>query len=131
LGLFWSIPQPAAVASLSPWLNVATLFALGALGFYLRTSLVLGLGMLLVSGAMLSAIAGMHNLLQQSTAYPNALLAGGMFALFAVSWVFQFVGHNIEGKKPSFLRDLQFLLVGPMWILGFLYRKVGIPYTSS
>jgi uncharacterized membrane protein YGL010W len=48
-------------------------------------------------------------------------------AIFAVSWVFQFIGHKIEGKKPSFLADLQFLLVGPLWvieeILGNLDKK--------
>ena len=47
--------------------------------------------------------------------------------LFAVAWVGQFVGHQIEGKKPSFLKDLQFLLVGPAWLLHFVYRKVGLP----
>jgi uncharacterized membrane protein YGL010W len=51
-----------------------------------------------------------------------------MFGIFFVSWIFQFIGHKIEGAKPSFLKDIQFLLVGPMWILGYLYRKIGIKY---
>lgn len=37
--------------------------------------------------------------------------------VFALAWIGQFVGHHIEGKKPSFLDDLQFLLIGPAWIL--------------
>ena len=37
--------------------------------------------------------------------------------LFIIAWVFQFIGHHIEGKKPSFLKDLQFLLIGPAWIV--------------
>ena len=37
--------------------------------------------------------------------------------LFVVAWIFQFIGHQIEGKKPSFFKDLQFLLVGPAWII--------------
>ena len=38
-------------------------------------------------------------------------------AIFIVSWIFQFIGHKIEGKKPSFVKDLQFLLIGPLWTL--------------
>ena len=37
--------------------------------------------------------------------------------LFVVAWIFQFIGHKVEGKKPSFFKDLQFLLVGPAWII--------------
>ena len=47
---------------------------------------------------------------------------------FLLLWVAQFVGHKIEGKRPSFLADLQFLLVGPAWVLASLYRRLGIPY---
>ena len=48
--------------------------------------------------------------------------------LFGVLWVLQFIGHAIEGKKPSFMKDLQFLLIGPAWILGFALNKIGIRY---
>lgn len=37
--------------------------------------------------------------------------------IFIVAWIGQFVGHKIEGKKPSFFEDLQFLLIGPAWIV--------------
>jgi uncharacterized membrane protein YGL010W len=47
--------------------------------------------------------------------------------VFVVAWVGQFVGHRIEGRKPSFLEDLQFLLVGPAWLLHFVYRGIGVP----
>ena len=49
-------------------------------------------------------------------------------AIFVVAWIGQFIGHKIEGKKPSFLKDVQFLLVGPAWLLHFIYKKVGISY---
>lgn len=49
-------------------------------------------------------------------------------AVFVLSWIGQFYGHQIEGKKPSFLKDLQFLLVGPIWLLHFLLKKWGIKY---
>jgi uncharacterized membrane protein YGL010W len=36
--------------------------------------------------------------------------------LFVVLWIFQFIGHKIEGQKPSFFNDVQFLLIGPIWV---------------
>jgi uncharacterized membrane protein YGL010W len=49
-------------------------------------------------------------------------------AVFVVAWIGQFIGHKIEGKKPSFLDDLRFLLVGPLFVLGFLYRRLNLVY---
>ncbi|NML40541.1 DUF962 domain-containing protein [Chitinophaga sp. G-6-1-13] len=46
--------------------------------------------------------------------------------IFVVAWIGQFIGHKIEGAKPSFFKDLQFLLIGPAWLLSFIYRKAGI-----
>jgi uncharacterized membrane protein YGL010W len=47
-------------------------------------------------------------------------------AIFAVAWVGQFIGHAYEGKRPSFLRDLRFLLVGPLWLVAAAYARLGI-----
>ena len=46
--------------------------------------------------------------------------------IFVVAWILQFIGHKIEGKKPSFFQDLVFLLIGPLWTLSFFYKKLGI-----
>lgn len=46
--------------------------------------------------------------------------------LFVTAWIGQFWGHKIEGRKPSFLKDLQFLLIGPAWLMAKLYKKAGI-----
>jgi uncharacterized membrane protein YGL010W len=46
--------------------------------------------------------------------------------VFALAWIGQFYGHNVEGKKPSFLKDIQFLLIGPAWLMSFIYKKLGI-----
>jgi uncharacterized membrane protein YGL010W len=48
--------------------------------------------------------------------------------IFAVAWIGQFYGHKVEGKKPSFFKDLQFLLIGPAWLMHFIYKRLGIPY---
>ena len=49
-------------------------------------------------------------------------------AVFILSWIGQFYGHKIEGKKPSFLKDLQFLLIGPIWLLHFVLKKFRLKY---
>ena len=48
--------------------------------------------------------------------------------IFVLAWIAQFIGHGVEGKKPSFLKDLQFLLIGPAWLLSKAYRNLRIPY---
>ncbi|RMH45844.1 MAG: DUF962 domain-containing protein [Gammaproteobacteria bacterium] len=44
-------------------------------------------------------------------------LMWGAIGLFILAWIGQFWGHRIEGKKPSFFKDIQFLLIGPAWVL--------------
>ncbi|KYG62077.1 hypothetical protein AZI85_07705 [Bdellovibrio bacteriovorus] len=46
-----------------------------------------------------------------------------LLAIFVLAWIGQFKGHQIEGKKPSFFKDLQFLLIGPLWVVQSLFRK--------
>lgn len=43
--------------------------------------------------------------------------------IFILSWIGQFYGHKIEGAKPSFLKDLEFLLIGPLWVIKKLNKK--------
>ena len=47
-------------------------------------------------------------------------------SLFVLAWIAQFWGHKVEGKKPSFLKDLQYLMIGPAWIMSFLFKKIGL-----
>lgn len=116
LGILMSIPMP-----LGPdWLDPAIVLLALSLGFYLRLSVPLTLGMLVVGVAM---YLGARSL----AALPVPLWVSSL-AVFVLAWVGQFIGHRIEGKKPSFLEDVQFLLIGPLWMLGFLYRRAGIRY---
>ena len=46
--------------------------------------------------------------------------------VFVVAWIFQFIGHKIEGRKPSFFEDLQYLWVGPLFVVTQLYGKLGV-----
>ncbi|QKX17683.1 DUF962 domain-containing protein [Microbulbifer sp. YPW1] len=119
VGLFWSIPQPQWMAELV-WLNWAVVALIPTMLFYLLMSFPLALGMIALSLLCLGACSALERS-GQSVLWWSV-------GLFVVMWVFQFVGHHIEGKKPSFFKDLQFLLIGPAWVIGFLYRKLGINY---
>jgi uncharacterized membrane protein YGL010W len=62
---------------------------------------------------------------QETAFYPTWAIG---LAVFVISWIGQFYGHHIEGKKPSFLKDIQFLLIGPIWLLHFVYKQIGLKY---
>jgi uncharacterized membrane protein YGL010W len=119
MGMLWSIPLPSSI-QVHPLINLGTLLIVGAMIFYVKLSSALAFGMLFVGSAMLY---GNYLLSQQ-----NINLFQISLLIFFLAWVGQFIGHKIEGKKPSFFEDLKFLLVGPMWLLGFIYRRLGIKY---
>ena len=125
MGLLTAIPsgfmQHFFPELLRPYVNFATLFLFVTVVYYLRLSGMLALGMFLFAAF---CIAG-NVWLMQHVSLPLWLTS---LVIFAIAWVGQFIGHQIEGKKPSFLKDLQFLMVGPAWLLHFLYKKVGIRY---
>jgi len=107
LGMLWAA---------TPWLALG--FTALSLLYYIRLSPKIAAGMLLLGGGMLSLLYAM----------PQAQVLVSSVVIFVLAWIGQFIGHKIEGKKPSFFDDLKFLLVGPIWLLGFIYRKSGIRY---
>ncbi|MEL0214635.1 MAG: Mpo1-like protein [Burkholderiaceae bacterium] len=46
--------------------------------------------------------------------------------LFAFGWILQFLGHLIEGKRPSFFEDLRYFLIGPLFVVQKVISKFGI-----
>jgi|EP01034_Spumella_vulgaris_P036535 uncharacterized membrane protein YGL010W len=107
LGLIWSL-QPLAA------LGVVLL----SLAYYVRLSIPFAAGMLVMSLAML----GVLSVLPPPSILPLSI------AIFVLAWIGQFIGHKIEGKKPSFFDDVRFLLIGPLFVLSFLYRKLKLAY---
>ena len=99
-------------------LNWTSIFLLFAVIFYLRLSISIAVGMLLIAIGMITSINWIE--LFDPTIWRLSL------SIFVIAWVGQFIGHKIEGKKPSFFEDLQFLLIGPAWLLSFIYKKIGI-----
>jgi uncharacterized membrane protein YGL010W len=120
MGLLWSVPMPEAVTSMSPWLNLATLFSAAAIAYYLVLSPVLALSI----GAVFVLMLLLVNELDQLP-WPLWLTS---IAIFVAGWIGQFIGHHIEGKRPSFMKDIQFLLIGPLWLVGSLFQRLGLRY---
>jgi uncharacterized membrane protein YGL010W len=124
MGMLWSIPAGPlaylATGSLAPFANWATVFVLLSLVYYIALSRVLFLAMIPVTALVL----GGNYLLSQSGA-PLLLVS---IAIFVGAWIGQFIGHKVEGKKPSFFKDLQFLMIGPAWLLSFVFGKAGIRF---
>jgi uncharacterized membrane protein YGL010W len=114
LGLISCVPTPAFFPAHIDW---AVLSLIVIMPFYARLSWSLLLGMLLFSALCL---------MLRGLASSDVALFLSSLVLFIAAWIGQFIGHAVEGKKPSFFQDLQFLLVGPAWILGFIYRRAGL-----
>lgn len=112
VGLLWIIPVPAAWQDITG-LNFATIAMLASFVYYFRLSAKYAIGMLLVFGLMVGGLQ-----LMESSPRPIAKI---LILAFIVAWIFQFIGHQIEGKRPSFFRDIQFLLIGPLWLLHKIY----------
>jgi uncharacterized membrane protein YGL010W len=124
VGLVFSIPSGFLVDQLpflGDYANWATLTLFLMLIYYITLSPALTFGMLLFSAFCLF----LANFLTLS--FPG-MLAYISLAVFVVAWIVQFYGHKIEGKKPSFLKDVQFLMIGPAWLMHFIYKKLGISY---
>lgn len=120
VGLLWSLPVPAAFGSISPLLNWGTLLVVAALVYYFAMSWSLAMGMLVFVAAIIAALALLDRL--------SVSLWILCVALFVLAWIGQFIGHQYEGRRPSFFKDIQFLMIGPLWLLSVIYRKLRIPY---
>jgi uncharacterized membrane protein YGL010W len=119
IGLLWSLPAPGR-AELE-YANWASYAIAAAVLYYAALSMPLALGILPVLAAMLFSVDALSQL-------SRAPLWAVSAVVFVVAWIGQFIGHAIEGKRPSFFKDVQFLLIGPIWLLAALYRRAGIRY---
>ncbi len=102
LGLLWTMTPYAYIGLIT-----------FAILYYLILSFKLAIGMLFFISPSLLIIT-----------HPYTFTVS--LGIFIFSWIVQIWGHKIEGKKPSFLKDLQFLLIGPLWILNKIYIELGI-----
>ena len=110
IGLLWMIPSPAAVGENINW---ATLVSILVMIYYFILSKKYFFMMIPVVALMYWG--------NQAIAQTDYLLSVSV-TIFVISWILQLWGHKVEGKKPSFLKDLLFLLIGPLWVIKALFK---------
>ena len=116
--IFWSIlgfisliPAPHIFINNFGYISIASLIAIALVsGYYIFLNWKIAIIMLILIFVM-EKICYNVNIMFVGKAWML------YFSIFIITWIFQFIGHKIEGKKPSFLKDLQFLLIGPIWLL--------------
>ena len=124
VGLLASIPTGLVQSVLgegNPYANWAVVALVLVTVYYVSLSISLSIGMAVFA---LLCIWITHMIVRINVAPLWAVSIG----IFVVAWIGQFYGHNVEGKKPSFFKDIQFLLIGPAWLMHFIYKKFRIPY---
>jgi len=117
IALLWAIPAPERFLRPGAW---AVLVMVLAFYWYWRRSQVLATA-LLVAFVLLALLT--HFLFVMLGTAGLCTLALGVFV---VAWIGQFVGHHFEGRRPSFLTDVSYLLIGPAWLMAKLLRKLGV-----
>jgi uncharacterized membrane protein YGL010W len=118
VGLLWAIPTPEWLAQFN--INWAHLAIIPMLYYYFMLSGPIGAAMTLLS---LATFGGLRLLDYYAISVWQFCLT-----LFVIMWILQFVGHKIEGKKPSFLEDIRFLLIGPAWWWTHWLKRMNIGY---
>ena len=118
IGLLMSIPsnliQNLTGISDSLYANWGVVALIPVLLFYIRLSLKMTF---LILGFSILCILGNF----QMNVFVELWKAS--VVIFVIAWIIQFYGHKIEGKKPSFLDDIKFLMIGPAWILDDIFKS--------
>lgn len=113
----WQVEFPL----LDAYLHVGTLLLVFGLLFFLRLSKVMAFFMTMIALAVLWGVKEVNEGAPEQALYLYLII-------FVVAWIGQFIGHKIEGEKPSFFDDLKFLLIGPAWLLSFILKNLGVKY---
>jgi uncharacterized membrane protein YGL010W len=120
-GALMSIPFFTEKTLLFNWATLAYAFAIL---YYFRLSIPLMIGFVFFGIFIIGGNYSLYNYLGNNA----SLLFKVNIAIFVIAWIGQFIGHKIEGKKPSFIDDVQYLLIGPAWLMHFIYKKMHINY---
>lgn len=119
VGMLWSLPIPQAFADISPLLNWGSVFLMVSLVYYFIISLPLAIGMM----PFLLAVAALVMVLSQS----DVSVAGISLGMVVLALTGIYFGHHAGGGAGAVLRDVQLMMIGPVWLLSTLYRRLGIP----
>lgn len=118
-GFFYSVKLPFSLPGNEP-MNLAVIMLTLVTIYYYSLSNTLWLGMSLFGLGCYGACMAIA-----SAGIPVWAVSA---AIFVGAWIVQFYGHKVEGAKPSFLKDLQFLMIGPAWLMSFIYKRLNISY---
>ena len=121
LGFVWTIPVPGAWLDAAPWFNWMLVAIVIASAFYVRLSPRLSAGLLLFMAVCYGGLIAVELFAPRPVWQICAVL-------FVLAWIGQFLGHRIEGRKPSFFKDVLFLLIGPAWLMSMVYKKLHLRY---
>ena len=126
-GLIWAIPFPylELLGKYNGYVNWASFLIAFAIYYYYKLSPILSYFMLLLMMLFSTGIVSLEKM-HNTAGWP--LMWQVCLGIFVIAWIGQFIGHKIEGKKPSFLDDVKFLLIGPIWLLHFILKKAKIKY---
>lgn len=118
-GLLYGIKLPLLISGLQ--INLAMIVLALVTVYYVSLSRTLWVGLVLFALLCL----WLCQLIEEVNILPLWLFC---IIVFVVAWIGQFYGHKVEGKKPSFLKDIQFLMIGPAWLMSFIYKRLGIGF---
>jgi uncharacterized membrane protein YGL010W len=120
VGLLWALPIPDEFFEISPLLNWGTAFLMASAVYYFIISVSLAIGML----PFVIGVAGINMWLVGS----NLPLPHVSLGLLLTGIIGLWLGHRNENGLRAVLQDLQFMMIGPAWLLSVLYRRLGIPF---
>jgi hypothetical protein len=119
-GILWSLPIPLEFEQISPFLNWGSALLMATVVYYFIISLPLGFGML----PFVLGIATMQVWLSDQAIqleYLSSIMVGTGIAGLSL-------GHYAAGGIRAVLRDVQLIMIAPLWLLSDIYRRLGIPY---
>ena len=119
IAALWVVPVSPSIGRPGFWCGLAMV---GALTFYWRLSRPLGAAMIALFVLLALLTEAFYRALGPSTLLWTAIV------VFVAAWIGQFVGHVLEGRRPSFFTDLAYLLIGPAWLVGKILRRLGVSY---
>ncbi len=119
MAALWAIPVPASIGRPGFWCGMAMI---AAFAFYWRLSRPIGIAMLVVF-----IVFGLFTEWLLRSIGPNGLMWTAA-SVFVIAWIGQFIGHLIEGARPTFFTDLAYLLIGPAWLANKLTRRLKVRY---
>lgn len=118
LGMLWMIPQFEFLGMLN-WASLFIILSLTYYSSFRNLKVIVASAGLLIPFFIFIAIIPERHILKIS------------ITVFILAWIGQFIGHKIEGKKPSFFKDLFFLLIGPLWVAEAFLRRFNYSLINS